>query len=149
MSAVSVSLLVLGAGQGTLFALWFRSADGTSRVWVRSRLGRGSAVRAAVPVAGAGISGAGARLPGAEGRVPETDAEAVLLGAECRHLVGKVLDLLRKYGVAEGWTNASDRRLGCHIGVAVHTAGCVVLAALMLTRENGLYVGDSQLDQMV
>jgi hypothetical protein len=99
-------------------------------------------------VAGAGISGARARFPGAEGRVPEFGAEAVLLGAECRHLAGEVLDLLQKCGVG-GWTYTSELRLGCHLGDAVHTAGCGVQAALLLTGENGLYVGGSRLYQML
>jgi hypothetical protein len=55
----------------------------------------GSAVWSAIPGAGAGISSAGTR-------VPEGGAEAVLLGAECRHLGGEVLDLLQKCGVVKG-----------------------------------------------
>jgi hypothetical protein len=57
--------------------------------------GGGSAVRAAVPGAGAWIYVAGARVSGAEGRFPETGAEVVLLGAECCYLAGEVLDLLQ------------------------------------------------------
>jgi hypothetical protein len=56
-------------------------------------------VLAAVPGAKAGISGTGMRVSGAEERVPEAGAEAVLLGAECHHLTGEVLDLLLKCGV--------------------------------------------------
>jgi hypothetical protein len=38
-----------------------------------------------------------------------------------------------------GWTNASERPLGCDLGDAVRTAGCGFQAALVLTGENGLY----------
>jgi hypothetical protein len=67
-------------------------------------LGGGSAVWSKIPGAGAGISDAGTRVPGAEGRVPEAGAETVLLGAECRHLAGEVVDLLQKCGVVGGGT---------------------------------------------
>jgi hypothetical protein len=72
-------------------------------------------------------------------RVPEAGAEKVLLGADRRHLAGDFVGLLQKCGV-RGWTNASDRRLGCHLEDAVRTAGCGVQAALLLTGEGGLYV---------
>jgi hypothetical protein len=103
--------------------------------------GGGSAVWSAIPGAGVRIPGAGTRVPGAEGTVPEAGAETVLLGAECRHLAEEVVDLLQKCGVVGGLTNVSERRLGCHFGDAVRTAGCGVQAALLLTGENGLYVG--------
>jgi hypothetical protein len=69
--------------------------------------------------------------------VPEAGAETDLLGAECRHLAGEGVDLLQKCGVG-GWTNGSERRLGCHLGDAVRTAGFGVQAALLLTGENEL-----------
>jgi hypothetical protein len=75
------------------------------------------------------------------GRIPEAGAETVLLGAECRLLAREVVDLLQKCGVVGWWTNASERRLGCNLWDAVRTAGCGVQAALLLTGENGLYVG--------
>jgi hypothetical protein len=109
------------------FALGLRSSDGTSRGWVWCHLGT---VR--MPCAGTRVTGAGG--------VPEASAETVLLSAECRHLAGEVVDLLQNCGVV-GWTNGSERRLGCHLGDAVRTAGCGVQAALLLTGENGLYIG--------
>jgi hypothetical protein len=63
-----------------------------------------------------------------------------MFGAECRHLSGEVLDLLQKCDVRE-WTNASVRRLGCDFRDAVRKAGYGVQAALLLSGENGLYVG--------
>jgi hypothetical protein len=102
MSAMSVSLLLVGAGRGTLW----RSGPETAMVLTVGGCvvasGGGSAVLVAVPGAGAGITGAGARVPVAERRVSKTGAEAVLLGAECRHLAGEVIDLLQKCGVVEG-----------------------------------------------
>jgi hypothetical protein len=46
---------------------------------------------------------------------------------------------MQKCGVG-WWTNASERRLGCHLGDAVLTVDCGVQAALLLTAEDGLYV---------
>jgi hypothetical protein len=122
-------------------ALLPRSGDGTSRGWVRCRLGRGTSVWSAIPGAGVWIPRAGTRVPGAVGKVPEDGVETVLLGAECRHLAREVVDLLQMCGVVGRWTNASKRRLGCHLGDAVRTACCGVQASLLLTGENGLYVG--------
>jgi hypothetical protein len=90
------------------FALGPRSGDGTNRGWVRCRHRRGICCFSAIPGAGARISGAGRRVPGAEGRVPEAGPEVVLIGTDCRHLAGEVLDLLQKCGVFGGWTNASE-----------------------------------------
>jgi hypothetical protein len=87
-----------------------------------------------------GISGAGTRILGAERRISDAGAEAVLLGAECRHLAGEVLDLLQKCGVVGGWTNASKRRMGFDLRVAVLTACFGFQAALILTVESGQYV---------
>jgi hypothetical protein len=56
--------------------------------------------------------------------------------------MGEALNLLQKCGVFGGWNNASKRRLGCDLGDAVRTAGCGVQVAVMLTDENGLYVGE-------
>jgi hypothetical protein len=124
-----------------IFALGPRSGDGISRGWVQCRHGRGICCSVGNSWARAGIYGAGTRVSGAEGRVPEAGAEVFLLGVKCRHLVGEVLDLLQKCGVVGGWTNASERRLGCHLGGAVRTGGCGVQAALLLTGEYGLHVG--------
>jgi hypothetical protein len=134
-------LLAVGAGRGTLLP----SGSKAAMVPAEGRCGvaavGGSAVWLAIPGARARIVGAGTRVPGAEGRVPEVGAETVLLGVECHHLAREVVDLLQKCGVVGGWTNASERRLGCHHGDAVRTAGCGIQAALLLTSENGLYVG--------
>jgi hypothetical protein len=78
-------------------------------------LGGGSGVLSAIPWAGARISGAGTWAPGTEGRVPEDGAETVLLGAECRHLVGEVLDLQQKGGVVWGRTNDCQCQLMCDL----------------------------------
>jgi hypothetical protein len=75
-------------------------------------------------------------VSGPERRVPEGGEEAVLLGAECRHLPREVLDLLLKCGVRGRATPAST---GCDLGDTVRTEGCVLLAALVLTGKNGLY----------
>jgi hypothetical protein len=64
--------------------------------------------------------------------------EAVVLGAVCRHLAGKVLDLLQKCGVVGG--RSSELLLRCDLGDAIRTGGCSVQAALVLTGEIGLYV---------
>jgi hypothetical protein len=40
-----------------------------------------------------------------------------------------------------GWINASEGRLRCDLRDAVRIEGCGVKAALLLTGENGLYVG--------
>jgi hypothetical protein len=148
MSAESVSLLVLGAGWNTLLYSCPEAAMIAAECGCGVASGGESAVWTAIP--GAGIFGGGTRVPGVEGRVPEAGAEAVLLGAECRHLAGEVLDLLQKCGVG-GWTNASQRWLGCDLRDAVRTAGCGVQAAFLLTGEYGLYVGGggSRLDKMV
>jgi hypothetical protein len=53
---------------------------------------------AGVPGGGAGIGEAGARVPGAEARVPGVGTKAVLLGAECDHLAGEVLNSLQECG---------------------------------------------------
>jgi hypothetical protein len=105
-------LLAVGAGRGTLLRLGPEAAMVPAEGGCGVALGGGSAARSAIPGARVGISGAGTRVPGAEGRVPEAGAKAVLLGAECRHLAGEVLDFLQKCGVIMGWTNASERRLG-------------------------------------
>jgi hypothetical protein len=49
--------------------------DDTSRGWMQCHLGRGSAVRAAVP-------GTGSRVQGAEAKIPEAGAKSVLLVTE-------------------------------------------------------------------
>jgi hypothetical protein len=102
MSAASVSLLVVGAGWSTLL----RSCPETAMVPAEGGCGvasgGGSAVWSAIPGAGARIRGAGTRVLGAEGRVPEAGSEAVLLGAECHHLAGVVLELVQKCGVDGG-----------------------------------------------
>jgi hypothetical protein len=102
ISAVSVSLLVVGAGWRTLLRSCHEAVMVPAEGGCGVASGGGSAVWLAFPGAGAGISGAGTRVPGAEERVPEAGAEAVLLGAECRHLEGEVLDLLQKCGVVGG-----------------------------------------------
>jgi hypothetical protein len=79
-------------------------------------LGDESALQAAVPGARAGISLTGLRVCGAEGRVPEVGAEAALLGSECCHLTGEVLDFLLECDAVEGWCNTSEPRLGCDLG---------------------------------
>jgi hypothetical protein len=56
------------------------------------------------------------------------------------YLAGEVLDLLQKCGFVGEWTNASERQLGCDLIDTVHTVGCGVQAALLLTSDNGLYV---------
>jgi hypothetical protein len=71
------------------------------------QLGRTTRPRTAVPEAEAGVSCAGA-----EGKVLEAGAEAALLVAECCHLVGEFLDLLRECGDGR-LTDASERRLRC------------------------------------
>jgi hypothetical protein len=113
MSVASVSLLVVGAGWSTLLLSCPEAAMVPAEGGCGVASGRGSAVWSAISGAGAGIFGAGTSVSGAEGRVPEAGAEAVLLGAECRHLAGEVPDLLQKCGVVGAWTDASDRRLGC------------------------------------
>jgi hypothetical protein len=82
---MSAALVFFAGGRssaGYNFGLGFRSGNGTNRGWVWCRLGRVSAVGAAILGAGEGTSGAGARVPGSEGRIPEAGVEAVLLGAE-------------------------------------------------------------------
>jgi hypothetical protein len=135
-------LLAVCAWRGTLLRSGSEAAMIPAEGGCDVVLGRGTAVRAAVPVAGAGISGAGARVLGAEGKVPEAGAESVLLGAECCHLAGEVLSFLQKCGVVGGWTNASERQLGCGLGDAVRTAGCGVQFTLMLTGETGRNIGE-------
>jgi hypothetical protein len=49
--------------------------------------------------------------------------------------------ILQKCGVFGRWINASECRLGCDLKDVVCTTGCGVQATLMLTGENGLYVG--------
>jgi hypothetical protein len=133
VSAASVVLLVVGAGGRTLLRSCPEAAMVPAEGGCGVASGGGSAVWSAIPGAGVWMPGAGSRVPGAVGRV--------LLSAECRHLAREVVDLLQKCGVVGGWTNANERRLGCHVGDAVCTAGCGVQAALLLTGENGLYVG--------
>jgi hypothetical protein len=77
ISAQSVSLLVVGAGRNTLLSSGSEAAMVLAEDVCGVNPGGGSAVRSAIPVAGAGISGAGIRVSGA-------GAESVLLGAECR-----------------------------------------------------------------
>jgi hypothetical protein len=149
VSAASVFLLVVGAGWRALLRSCPEAAMVPAEGGCGVASGEGSAVWWAIPGAGVPIPGAGTRVPGAEGRVPEADAETVHLGAECRHMAREVVDLLQKCGFFEGWTNASERRLGCHLGDVVRTAGCGVQAALLLTGKGGLYVGGSRLDQML
>jgi hypothetical protein len=101
---------------------------------VLCRLGRG------ICCSGGGFWGRGGSS-GAGARVPEAGAEAVLLVTDCCHMAVEVLNLLQKSGVVGGWTSASDRRLGCDLGDTVRTVGCGVKPSLVLTDENGLYVG--------
>jgi hypothetical protein len=140
VSAASVSLLMVGAGWRTLLRSCSEAVMVPAEGGCGVASGGGSAVWSAIPGAGVRMPCAGTRVPGAEGRVLWAGPETVLPGAECRHLAGEVVDLLQKCGVG-GWTNASERRLGCHLGDAVRTAGCGVQAALLLTGEGGLYVG--------
>jgi hypothetical protein len=102
MSAASVSLLVVGVGRSTLLRCDSEAAMVPAEGGCGVASGKGSAVRSAIPGAGARIYDAGARVPGGEGSVPEAGAEAVLLGAECHHLSGEVLDLLQKCGIVGG-----------------------------------------------
>jgi hypothetical protein len=85
---------------------------------------------------------------GAEGRVPEAGAEAALPVTECCHLAGEFLDLLHECGVGR-LTDASKCQLRCGLGDAIRVVGCSVQAALAVPSEDGLYIGGSQLDQMV
>jgi hypothetical protein len=89
--------------------------------------GGGSTARAAVP-------GAGAWVPGAEAMMSP-------LGAACCHLAGEVFDTLQKCSAVREWGNARERRLGCGLGEAVHTAGRSIQVALGLAGENDPYVG--------
>jgi hypothetical protein len=141
MSAAFVSLLAVGTGQSTLLRSGSKAAMVPAEGGCSVISGRGSAACTAVPGAGAGI-------PGDEARVPEAGAKAIVLGAECCHLAGEVLNPLQKCSVVGG-VNANVRRLGCIL--AVRTAGSGVKAAFVLVSENGLYVGGwgSRQDQML
>jgi hypothetical protein len=101
MSAVLVSLLVVGARWCTLLRCSSETAVVPAEGGCCVVSGGGSTVLAAVPgcragisSAGAGVSGTGVGVSVAEGRVPDGGAEAVPLGAEKRHLSGEVLNLL-------------------------------------------------------
>jgi hypothetical protein len=95
-------LLAVGAGQGKLLRSGSKAAMEPAKSGCRIASGEGSTLREEVPGSRTGISGAGVRVSGAEGRVPEAGTEAVLLGAECRHLAGEVLYLLQQCGVVGG-----------------------------------------------
>jgi hypothetical protein len=87
--------------------------------------------------AGAGVSEIGVGFSGAEGRVYVASAEAVLLRIQCRFMTGEV-----NCSAVGRWCNASERWLGCDLGDAVRAASCGIHAALWVTCEHGLYVGD-------
>jgi hypothetical protein len=79
--------------------------------------GGGSAGRTAIPEAEAGILGAGSWVSGAEARVPEAGAKAALLGTECSHLAGEVLDPLQKCGVVRGGPTLASAGCGATSGM--------------------------------
>jgi hypothetical protein len=116
MSAALASLLAVGAGRSILLRSGSEAVMVTAEGACSIISEGGSATRTAVSGAGAGIPGAGAKVPGAQVRVLEGGAKAVLLGGECCHLAGEVLDPLQKCGVVRGWTNATERQLRCDLG---------------------------------
>jgi hypothetical protein len=69
--------------------------------------------------------------------VPGSGVRVGLLGTECYHLAGEVLNTLQKCGAVAEWDNARDCRLGC--GLVDADSG--VQAALGLAGEDGLHVG--------
>jgi hypothetical protein len=95
----SFSLLAVRAGRSTLLRSGSKAAMVPAEGGCSVISGGGSADWTAVPGAEVGIPGARARVPGA-------GAEAVLLGVECCHLSGEVLDAPQKFGAVWGWTNA-------------------------------------------
>jgi hypothetical protein len=116
LSIASISLLVVGAGRGTLLL------SGSEAAMVRAEGG--------CRVASGGVSA-----------VPGAGQGSLVLQQGSPHLAGEVLYFLQKCGVVGGWTNASKHQLGCNLGDVVCTAGCGIQAAPILNGENGLYVG--------
>jgi hypothetical protein len=103
MSTASVSLLAVVAGRSTPLLSGPEAAMIPTSAACRVISDWGSAARAAGPGAGAGV------------RIPEAGAKAVLLGSDCIHLAGEVLDPLQQCAFLWRWANASECRLGCNL----------------------------------